>query len=129
MFVALQELIYNITGYDATSAVAKGAALSNDASINTIESRSYLAQMDIVGSLIYSQIGERFPIATEDGGKTNLIQAVRMAIGASFPSPTPSLYEIKKTVVEELWTPEYYLDLTNEAFRIEPKEIYLQAIS
>lgn len=127
MLDALGELFFNVTGYRAASSISVAAVGSSSSMDNLLENRSYTAQMDAVGSMLHTIVAERLPISKEETGEVNAVYDTRLALGVAYPSETPSLYETRKTFMEELWTPEYYMDLMDNSNTIERKEIYLQA--
>jgi|GEM_PF-1178533 len=127
MLEALKELSFNITGYDVSPSMSKGTVTSVAGVEGLLRNRTYVARMDAVSSMLYSIMADRFPISKEEVSGSNPVQDTRTALGAAFPSATPSFYETHKSFIEELWTPGYYMDLLDNSYTIERKEIYLQA--
>ncbi len=120
----VDELMFNITGYATANSVSTSALSSSVGQEDTRRLREYLAQMDAVGSLLYSMVAERAP-----GKEAPEIQALRQAQGITYASDKPSLYEIRQSVIENLWGPKFYNSLYEDSASITQKEIYLKAYS
>lgn len=84
--------------------------------------RQYQARLNAVQSLYYAIIGERVP-----GAQAPEIQQLRLQAGATSASLTPSEREIRQSVLDELWTPWYYVFLMENPAAVQRKEVYLQA--
>ncbi|MDE1151286.1 MAG: hypothetical protein PW788_02020 [Micavibrio sp.] len=129
--LATNELIYNITGYEASAPVPKDALESTVMQDRRAEQRGYATQMDAVGALIYGVIADRVPgCATghEADCKTAAdIHALRIAEGIANPSEHPSDREVRQSVIEQLWDPNYYVDLGDSPSTTSRKELYLSA--
>ena len=120
--LATNELIYNITGYEASDPSAKDSLESAVTQDKRAEQRAYAAQMDVVGSLVYGVIGDRTP-----GPAAPEVQQLRQKEGISDASAHPSDREIRQSVVEQLWDPNYYVDLGDSPSTTSRKEMYLSA--
>lgn len=127
---ALKELIFNVTGYTNKESLITDAADSAVGREKMVKAREYLAQSDAVNSLIYSIVGERFPSPVDEtlgSPESHPVYKTREALGVTNPSTTPSFYEVRQSFVEELRTPEYYMDLIDVENTIHKKEVYLKA--
>jgi len=124
----LKELAFNITGFTNNTSIITDALGGVSGSEKLLNSRTYLAQMDAVNSMIYSIIAERFPTPEDENAPDeNPVKQVRDALGMTEPSNRPSFYESRQSFIEELRSPEYYLDLIDQPNTIDRKEIYLRA--
>lgn len=121
---AVNEMARNLTGYKPQQIVAEDALKTASGRGQRMVERELAAQMDAVGSIYWGIVGERVP-----AGSAPEVQAMRMRIGANQPSSTPSEYEIRQQVVEQLWDPNYYAQLQNSAATTQQKQIYLRAYS
>jgi len=119
---AVKELMFNITGYEGADAVMTSAMKSSAGQDQVQKGREYITQMDAVGALIYSIVGERTP-----GISAPEILALREKIHAADPSANPSKREIRQAIVEQLWDPNYYKELYDAPSALDQKEIYLKA--
>jgi len=124
----LKELAFNISGFQNGTSLMKDVLGGVRGREKLVEARRYLAQMDAANAMMYSVMAERFPIP-EDTHATggNPIQKLRTSLGAIEASAKPSFYESKQSFIEELRSPEYYLDLIDNKNTIDRKEIYLRA--
>lgn len=120
---AVNDLVRNIIGYQTPAAVAPDALRTAAGQQGRMTSREAAAQMDAAGGLIWGIAAERMP-----AGAAPEIEAMRMRLGGQ-PSPTPSEYEIRKQVIEQLWTPAYYTGLQDAENATSQKQIYLRAYS
>lgn len=120
---AVNDLVRNIVGYEVPRTVPQDNLRSAGGQQNRMTSREVAAQMDAAGGLIWGIAAERMP-----AGAAPEIEAMRMRLGGQ-PSPTPSEYEIRKQVVEQLWTPAYYAGLQDAENATSQKQIYLRAYS
>jgi len=129
--LATNELIYNITGYEAPAPVPKEALESTVMQDRRAEQRGYATQMDAVGSLIYGVIADRVPSCSPtnaaDCKTAPDIKALRIAEGIANPSDHPSDREVRQSVIEQLWDPNYYVDLGDSPSTTSRKELYLSA--
>lgn len=119
---ALQALTYNITGYEIPDPFQLGVLRSPQGKEQRARNREYMAQMDAVTSLVTSLVGERMP-----GPAAPEVQALRNKLGITDASPNPSAREIRQSVIEQLWDPNYWVDLGDSPSTIKQKEVYLQA--
>ncbi len=121
---AVNQMLFNITGYVAPDPLIVTALPSPTGRQQMQVNREYIAQMDAVGALAYSVVGDRAP-----GQPAPDIQAMRQRMGVMDASATPSTREIRESVVEQLWDPEYYKELYDNPSTIAQKELYLKAYS
>lgn len=119
---AVYQLVFNITGFAVPEPMDQGVLKSSDGKKQRIQDRGYLAQMDAVGALVYSIIGDRAsgPAAPE-------VQELRQSLGVLDASSNPSAKEIRQSVVEQLWNPNYYTGLIDDKAAVAQKETYLRA--
>lgn len=120
---AVNDLVRNIVGYNVPQPVSKSALETASGQQGRMAGREIAAQMDAAGGLVWGIAAERMP-----AGAAPEIEAMRMRLGSQ-PSPTPSEYEIRKQVVEQLWTPAYYTGLQDAENATSQKQIYLRAYS
>lgn len=119
---AVNQLMYNITGFEAPQLMTLRAAKTPAGRQSILEQRQYLAQMDAAGALAYSVVAERTP-----GKKAPEIMNMRKRMGATTASDKPSEREVRQAIVEELWDPAYYADLVEGGNTITQKEVFLKA--
>ena len=120
---AVEALTYNITGFEVPDPFAPGILTSTAGKEARAHDREYLAQMDAVSSLVTSLVGERMP----SGKPTPEIQALRNKLGVTDASDHASEREIRQSVIEQLWDPNYWVDLGDSPGTTAQKEVYLQA--
>ncbi len=121
---AVNELVYNLTGYIPTETIPETALESAEGKEIRQVNREYAARMDAVSGLIWGIVGERAP-----GPKSQEIQDLRLRAGASNPSLNPSEREVRQAIVEQLWDPKYYANLGDSVNTISQKDLYLKAYS
>ncbi len=120
---AIEALTYNITGFDVPDPFQPGVLETAAGKEQRVTDRQYLAQMDAVSSLVTSLVGERMP-----GSKpTPEVQQLRTKLGVTDASQYASEREIRQSVVEQLWDPNYWVDLGDSPGSVSQKEVYLQA--
>lgn len=119
---AVNQLLFNITGYTAPDPMLVTALSSSNGKGQRQTHREYIAQMDAVGALAYSVVAERAP-----GQPAPQIQQQRQRMGIMDASGTPSVREIRESIVEQLWDPNYYKELYDNPSTIAQKELYLKA--
>ncbi|TAL39714.1 MAG: hypothetical protein EPN97_01790 [Alphaproteobacteria bacterium] len=119
---AVEALTYNITGYDVPDPFGLNILRSAQGQEQRARNREYMAQMDAVSSLVTSLVGERTP-----GPAAPEIQQLRTKLGVMDASPNPSEREIRQSVIEQLWDPNYWVDLGDSPAATKQKEVYLQA--
>jgi hypothetical protein len=128
---ALDQMMHNITGYVVPEPLIPGAFSSVAGAEELLRRRKYIARMSTVGSLLYSTIADRAPI----GQQAHDVRNLRAHLGAPASSAvggaslTPSKREIRQSIVEQLWDPNYYKDLYDSPSTIAQKEVYLKAYS
>ena len=81
-------------------------------------------ELDAVGALVYSVVADRMP-----GQEALNIQKMRQRMGVMDASATPSTREIRESLIEQLWDPNYYKELYDNPGTIAQKELYLKAYS
>lgn len=121
---AINQLLFNITDYTVPDPMQEDVMRSAPGKEARRIGRENMAQMDAVGALAWSLVGERTkgPAAPE-------VQQLRQMNGAISPSATPSEKEIRTAVVEALWNPKFYVQLSNGSATTGQKELYLKAYS
>lgn len=123
MVPALNDLTRNIIGYETPNPVPEDYLETAAGKQERMNKREVDAQIDAAGGLIWGVAAERMP-----AGAAPEIEALRMRLGGQ-PSDKPSEYEIRKSVVEQLWTPTYYAGLQDVDSTTQQKQIYLRAYS
>jgi hypothetical protein len=121
---AVKQLLFNITGYDTPDLIPETALKSTIGLQQRQENREYIAQMDAVSALAYAVVADRMP-----GKAAPEIEEARKKMGITDASPTPSNREIRQSIVEQLWDPNYYMDLYDSPATLTQKELYLKAYS
>lgn len=132
--VAVNELVYNITGYQQPDTIDPIVLQSPQGKETRMNNRSYLAQMDAVNALVFSIVAERSPsqggtgdFTTRDPRDTQEVQQMRQRMGIGDASPNASEREIRQAIMEQLWDPAYYVNLTDGSTSVAQKEVFLQA--
>jgi len=120
--IASTELVYNITGYEASKPVAKTALESSVMQDRRAEQRAYATQMDAVAALVNDIVADRTP-----GPAAPEVKAIRVKAGVTDASDHPSAREIRQSIIEQLWDPNYYVDLQDASATTSRKELYLSA--
>lgn len=130
---AVNELIYNITGYQQPDTIDPAVLNSPMGRESRLQNRAYLTQMDAVNALAFSIVAERMPSQGGAGGGPNAlrntteVQQMRQRMGIGDASPNASEREIRQAIIEQLWDPGYYVNLTDGATSVSQKEVFLQA--
>lgn len=119
---AVSQLTYNITGYSVPDPMAIDVLDSPAGREQRQQNREYIAQMEAVSALVTSIVGERTP-----GEAAPEIKAMRVRAGVADASDTPSEREIRQALVEQIWDPTYFADLSDAPSTITQKELYLKA--
>jgi hypothetical protein len=132
--VAVQALVYNLTGYEVPDPVPLNVLKTPGGKQQRARMREYLAQMDAASALVTSLVGERTPMtSTLNGAQSGAndprakVQQLRTKMGITDASPYPSERELRQVVVEQLWDPNYWVELGDSPSTISQKEVYLQA--
>jgi hypothetical protein len=120
--IAVNELVYNITGFVPPEPIDPSVLASPTGREGRLNNRAYLAQMDAVNALAFSIVGERAP-----GQATPEVQQMRQRMGIGDASPNASEREIRQSIIEQLWDPAYYVNLTDGSTSVAQKEVFLQA--
>jgi hypothetical protein len=120
--VAVNELVYNITGYEQPETIDPTVLQSPQGKESRLGNRAYLAQMDAVNALAFSIVAERAP-----GQATPEVQQLRQRMGIGDASANASDREIRQSIIEQLWDPAYYVNLTDGSTSVAQKEVFLQA--
>lgn len=121
---AVNQLMFNITGYEAPDVMQPETIRSAQGKEAIRRNRENLTQMDAVSALAWSVVAER-----TSGTAAPDVYAMRQANGATNPSPNPSEREVREAMVEQLWNPKYYVQLTDGSNTATQKELYLRAQS
>lgn len=124
---AVNELVYNITGYKPPETIDPQVLTSPMGKESRLDNRAYLAQMDAINALAFSIVGERTPGPPGNGGLPSEVQQMRQRMGIGDASATPSEREIRQSIIEQLWDPAYYVNLTDGLTSVSQKEVFLQA--
>jgi hypothetical protein len=119
---AMDSMMFNMTGYKVPDPIVSGAFGTSYGIDQIFVRREYMAQMSAVGSLLYSVVADRAP-----GEKAPEVQMMRKLMGVQNPSATPSVREIRRSIIEQLWDPNYYKNLYDNPSTIAQKELYLKA--
>jgi len=119
---AVNELVYNITGYKPPETIDPKVLESPMGKESRLNSRAYLTQMDAANALAFSIVAERAP-----GQATPEVQQIRQRMGIGDASPNASEREIRQSIIEQLWDPAYYVNLTDGSTSVAQKEVFLQA--
>lgn len=127
---AVQALVYNITGHEIPDPMLPDVLRTPAGREQRARNREHLAQMDAASALVTSLIGERTPLTEGPGGgpaARTEVQALRMKLGVTDASEYPSERELRQVVVEQLWDPNYWVELGDSPSTTTQKEVYLQA--
>ncbi len=119
---ATDEIIYNLTGYEAPQPIPSDALAASNLKDRRLETRSYATQMDVVVSLVADIVAERTP-----GEESPEVQQLRQSNGITDANTRPSEREIRQSTLEELWNPNYYVNLQDTSSATARKEVYLKA--
>ena len=144
---AVHQMMFNVLSYQAPPPILPGSLGSPTGMAQLLARRSYIAQMDTVGALMYSVTAERAPSAPPSLSDPNTkgapeVQDIRKSQGVEgygllqnldyllppyldMASPTPSQREIRQSIIEQLWNPNYYKELDDNPATIGQKELYL----
>ena len=122
--LAVHELIYNLSGYEVGNPKDPTVLDKSAGREQRMEDRAVLAQMDAIGAVAWSVVGERTA-----GDNAPEIADLRTRIGITTPSANPSEYEIRQAIVEQLYDPRYYTNLQDTSSATVQKHIYLKAYS
>lgn len=120
--LAMQHLTYNLTGFDIPPPFKQQVLNTPEGIEQRMQNREYLAQMDAVTSLVTSLFGERTP-----GAPSPQVQQLRQKLGVTDAAPRASERELRQSVIEQLWDPNYYVELGDTDGSTQQKEVYLQA--
>lgn len=121
---AINQLLFNITDYTVPDPMKPDVVTSSAGQEARRVNRENMAQMDAIGALAWSLVGER-----TKGQPAADVQQMRQVNGATGASANPSEKEIRTAVVEQLWNPKFYVQLTNGSATTGQKELYLKAYS
>lgn len=120
--LSTEELIFNLIDFKVPDPMAQEVLSKNAGIGQRARDRALLAQMDAIGALAWSVVGERSP-----GQAAPEIKSARQRMGILNASDNPSEYEIRQSVIEELWDPAYYVGLQDTSSATIQKEIFLKA--
>lgn len=121
---AVNDMIFNITGYKVPETIPKDVLEKSNGKDQRQVHREYMTQMDAIVGLAGMVVADRAP-----GVEAPHTQALRTKMGASNAAVRPSEREIRQAKIEELWSPNYYVNLGDNATEITRKELYLQAFN
>jgi len=126
---ALLSMMLNVTGYKIPDVILSGAIGTVPGMEQMFTRREYMAQMSAVGSLLYSIAADRMQGVKAQGQGITPSGPVEMRtmMGVENAYPSPSLREIRQSVVEQLWDPSFYKNLGDDPATISEKELYLKA--
>lgn len=126
--LAAREMVQNISSTRPAEIVPPAAFNSAPGRENFLRQRRLQAQTNAVTAAVSGVVGDRVPAA---GGVATEVVAQRLASGvpASEISNTPSKRELRQTVIDRLWSPQFYRDLGDEPNTVLQKEVYLKAYS
>lgn len=134
--LATSELVYNLINYDSPEPIPQDALTSDapQAKDRRAEQRAYATQMDAVGALVYDVVADRTPAKPRPGGAAPTdsslqIQQLRQSNGITDAAPHPSLREIRQSVLEQLWNPNFYVNLHDSSSTAKRKEVFLEAFN
>lgn len=119
---AINELVKNLSGYRPATPVSRREMGSASQRESRMEDRAVQAQTDAAAGMLWGIAGERMP-----AGEAPEIEEMRLRLGGSRPSSSPSEYEIGQQIVEQLWDPAYYANLQDAPGATAQKQIYLRA--
>ena len=119
---AADSMIFNVTGYQVPEPIVAGALGTTAGIEQMFMRREYMAQMSAAGSLLYSAMADRAP-----GVEALSVQMMRQMMGAPNPSLKPSVREIRQSIIEQLWDPNFYKNLGDNPATMAEKELYLKA--
>ena len=124
---AVQAFVYNITGYEIPDPMQLSVLRTPAGKQQRARRREYLAQMDASSALVTDLVGERTPLTGPGNPGAPEVQALRTKLGVTDASLHPSERELRQAVVEQLWDPNYWVELGDSPATIAEKEVYLQA--
>lgn len=119
---ATDEIVYNLTGYEPPQPIPSDTLQAPGAKDRRMESRAYATQMDAVSALVNGVVAERMP-----GEDSPEVQQLRQSNGITDANARPSDHEIRQSVLEQLWNPNYYVNLSDSSSATARKEVYLKA--
>ncbi|MBV1929136.1 MAG: hypothetical protein KUG81_06445 [Gammaproteobacteria bacterium] len=91
-----------------------------------LQHRSQMAKYNAVASVYTEILGERAPL----GQNAPEVRALRESVGNTTGlSDNPSKHEIRQSIAEHLWDPQYYRDLGDGPNTSLQKQVHLQAYS
>lgn len=128
---AMDSMLFNVTGYLVPEPIVSGA-LGTVAGIDQMFARrEYMAQMSAAGSLLYAVVADRAPGPRLSSGVAapgaQEIRTMRGMMGAPNPSGDPSVREVRQSIIEQLWDPNFYKNLGDNPSTMAQKELYLKA--
>ena len=128
---ALQSMMFNVTGFKVPDPIVSGAIDTSPGIDQIFVRREYMAQMSAVGSLLYSIVGDRIqgvkgPTGMNDNGD-NEATKMRKMMGIKYATDKPSVREVRQSIIEQLWDPNFYKNLGDSPAAISQKELYLRA--
>lgn len=122
--LGMQSMMFNVTGFKVPDPIVSGAFGHNAGNAQMFVRREYMARMSAIGSLLYSVVGDRI-----QGVPSPEPQAMRVSVGMTGTNGTLSLREIRQSIIEQLWDPNFYKNLGDNPAAVSQKELYLKAYS
>ena len=125
---ATKELVQNLASFEPAETIPPNTLNNVIGRESMLRQRRLQTQMNAVTGVLSGIVGERTP---GSGTISPEVQAARLEAGvpASEISTTPSKRELRQTVIDKLWSPQFYRDLGDEPNTISQKEVYLKAYS
>jgi hypothetical protein len=120
----MQSMMFNVTGFKVPDPIVSGAFGTEPGEAQMFERREYMARMAAVGSLLYSVVGDRI-----QGVASPEPQAMRVSVGMTGTNGTLSVRELRQSIIEQLWDPNFYKNLGDNPVAVSQKELYLKAYS
>jgi hypothetical protein len=119
---AVNELTHNLVGFKVPPLTSPEVLQTAAGREQRTKDREVMTQMDAAAGLVWGIVGERAP-----AGPAPEVQQMRLRMGQTDPAANPSEYEIRQSVIEQLWDPSYYANLQDGSAATRQKEIYLKA--
>lgn len=119
---AMQSMMFNVTGYKVPDLILARAVGTDPGIEQMFIRREYMARMSAVDSLLYSVVGDRM-----EGAPAPEPQQIRTMMGIASPTKNPSMRELRQSIIEQLWDPNFYKNLGNNPATISQKELFLKA--
>jgi hypothetical protein len=131
LFTALQEMEANLTGFIPPPTIP-GAALLTDQGLEQDErNRRYRTRAGVLSALFWDVAGDRLP-ATDATGTAPVqagqaLQSLRLREGITSASPTPSMQEMLRAMIESLSGPNAAVSMGESPGAIAQREVQIMA--